>query len=79
MSHKLDRLKTKTSHEFKPIQAKRPPCWPGRPWVCWDPQPATVLYCLMLSRYWEERISCQHNPESGEKQVACMQITQMYS
>lgn len=70
MVHKLDRLETKAFHEFKPIQAKRPPSWPGRPRVCWDPHNASVLYYFMLSRYWEEGISWQHNPDSGEEQVA---------
>ena len=35
-----------------------------------DPHNATVLYHFMLSRYWEERISWQHNPDSGEEQGA---------
>lgn len=38
--------------------------------MCWDPHNATVLYCFMLSRYWEERISWQHNPNSGGERVA---------
>lgn len=36
----------------------------------WDPHTVTGLYYLLLSRYWVEQTDWQHNPDSGEWQVA---------
>lgn len=49
---------------------ERPPGTTDGAQMFWEPHTATGLSYLLLSRYWAEWPSWQHNPDSGEGQVA---------